>query len=186
MKKIPSLGFLLLISFFSITIIFARVAPAYAYTCADNTVVADPDPSLNQEQTRSALTDACASHGGTKAQFTAAGCTSKTSFIGLPTWYKYLQGDKYTDPVTGLTSCHPKLAGISDIWKVVAAVIEILLRVATLIAIGFVVYGGVLYTVSQAQPDKTKLALRTIINALIGLAITIVAAAVVSFIAGRF
>ena len=78
------------------------------------------------------------------------------------------------------------LGGITDIWLVVAAVIDILLRIAALVAVGFIVVGGVSYVTSQGEPDRTKTALRTIINALIGLAIAIAATAIVTFIAGRF
>ncbi len=116
----------------------------------------------------------------------AGACTPNGSFLGFPTWYKFLSGEKYTDPESHTISCSVKLNGLKDIWKIVAAVIEILLRVATLIAIGFVVYGGILYTISQANPEKTKQALRTIINALVGLVIAIISTVLVSYIAGRF
>lgn len=108
------------------------------------------------------------------------------SFLGLPAWHHYLDRNEYYDEDTGKLACAVKLDGISDIWKIVAAVIDILLRIAALVAIGFVVYGGVTYTLSQGSPDKTKQALSTIINALVGLVISIIAAALVGFIAGRF
>ena len=116
----------------------------------------------------------------------AAPCQPSGAFLGLPTWYKYLEGQQVEDDATGASNCQPMLQGANDIWKVVAAVLEMLLRIATLIAIGFVVYGGITYIISQGAPDKTKEALKTIINALVGLVISIIAAAVVGFIAGRF
>lgn len=116
----------------------------------------------------------------------AAPCQPGGSFLGLPTWYKYLEGQQVDDEATGASNCQPTLQGANDIWKVVAAVLEMLLRVASLVAIGFVVYGGITYIVSQGSPDKTKEALKTIISALVGLVISIIAAAVVGFIAGRF
>ena len=112
-------------------------------------------------------------------------CSSGT-FFGLPSWHKYLPGNTYTNPDTGVSSCTPRIEGLNDVWKIVAAVIEILLRLSSLIAIGFVVYGGILYLISQGSPDKTKQALQTIISALVGLVISIVAAALVGFIASRF
>jgi hypothetical protein len=84
------------------------------------------------------------------------------------------------------STCQIKIKGLSDIWKIVAALIEALLRIASLVAIGFVVFGGITYTTSQGAPDKTKAALSTIISALVGLTITIIASATVGFIAGRF
>jgi hypothetical protein len=62
------------------------------------------------------------------------------------------------------------------------AVSEILLRLASIIAVGFIIFGGFKYITSQGEPDRAKDARSTIINSLIGLAVTIVAASVVAFI----
>lgn len=111
----------------------------------------------------------------------AASCQGG-NFLGFPTWYKYLDG--YVDPKTGM--CAPQMNGLNDVWLVLAAVIEILLRVAALLAVGFVIYGGISYMTSNGEPDKTTKARHTIISALIGLGIAISAGVVVGFIAGRF
>jgi len=50
------------------------------------------------------------------------------------------------------------------------------------VAIAFVIYGAIQYIASQGSPDATSKAQSTIINALIGLAITIVAITFVSFL----
>jgi hypothetical protein len=109
----------------------------------------------------------------------AASCSS-ANFLGLPTWYHYLP----CQTVNGLQS--PELTNINDIWLVLAAIIEILLRIGVLAAVIFVIYGGVQYTMSKGEPDKTTKARMTIINAVAGLAISVLAATVVSFIAGKF
>ncbi len=116
------------------------------------------------------------------------GCDDKDKniFFGLPLWYKYLDQQTVRDSTSGVDVCNAKLNGISDIWLIVAAVIEALLRVASLVAIGFTIYGGIQYMISQGAPDKTKQSQATVINAFVGLVISIVAAAIVSFIAGRF
>jgi type IV secretory pathway VirB2 component (pilin) len=75
---------------------------------------------------------------------------------------------------------------LTDIWLIVAAITEILLRLAALIAVIMVIVGGVSYITSQGDPNKTKQALNTIINSLIGLVISVAAATIVTFIAGRF
>jgi hypothetical protein len=108
------------------------------------------------------------------------------SFFGLPQWYKYLDSQKSVDPLTGAETCDVELNNIASVLLIAAAVIEIMLRVASLVTLGFIVYGGVLYIVSQSQPEKTSQALKTVLNAIIGLVITIAAAALVSFIAGSF
>jgi len=101
-------------------------------------------------------------------------------FLGLPTWYQYLQGT--TDMTTNL--CTPQINSLSDIWLIVAAVIEILLRVAAIVSVVFVIYGGFNYVTSQGEPEKTAHARSTIISALIGLVVAVMAAIIVSFIAG--
>ncbi len=110
---------------------------------------------------------------------TATACenTVHTTFLGLPKWYAYL-------PLN--SDCSPKLTTLSDIWLIVAAITEILLRLAALVAVIMVVVGGVRYIVSQGDPNATKQALGTIINALIGLLLSVAAATIVAFIAGRF
>ena len=113
-------------------------------------------------------------------------CQPGNSFLGLPTWYKYLDGQTIQDGSTGGDRCQPVLNGINDVWKIVAAVIDLLLRLASLIAIGFILYGGFMYITSQGSPDKTKQAQSTIISALVGMVIAITAATIIGFVAGRF
>lgn len=103
------------------------------------------------------------------------------SFLGFPTWYKYLPGH-----IDDNGTCSPELGSLSNVWLVVAALIEIMLRVAALLAVGLVIYGGISYMTSQGEPDKTAKARGTIINALVGLVIAVIAATTVGFIAGRF
>jgi ABC-type Fe3+ transport system permease subunit len=109
--------------------------------------------------------------------FAAVNCKA-SSFLGIPKWYAYLP----TTTSDGV--CSPSLANINDVWLIVAAVIEILLRVAALLAVALVIYGGVSYTMSQGEPDKTSKARNTIINAGIGLTIAVLAAVIVAFVAG--
>lgn len=108
------------------------------------------------------------------SQFAAS--DSCSNFLGFPTWYEYIK-------VPG--TCTPQITGLNDVWLIVAAVIEILLRLSAILAVGFIIYGGVQFIISQGEPDKTNQARQTIVNALVGLAISVLAAAVISFIAGR-
>lgn len=117
----------------------------------------------------------------------AANC-SKPTFLGLQPWYQYLPygPDKYgqgtcvinLDP-NGLLGAHSSLLLIG------LAVIDDLLRVAALVAVGYVIYGGIQYITSGGSPDTTKRAQSTIINALIGLVLAILAASIVAFIGNQ-
>ena len=104
------------------------------------------------------------------------------NFLLFPHWYEYLNG--YKDANTG--GCIPQFQQLSDIWLVLAAIIEILLRIAALGAIAFVVYGGFQLITSRGDPNATKAARSTITNALVGLLIAVAAATVITFIAGQF
>ena len=105
---------------------------------------------------------------------------SKSTLFGIPSWYQYLSGTSTS------SGCTPLLGSISDIWLIVAAVIEILLRLAALAAVGVILYAGIEYTTSQGNPERTGRAMRTLIGAAVGLIICILSAAVVTYIAGIF
>lgn len=105
-------------------------------------------------------------------------CPRQSEFLGIPTWYKYIGS---TEVIGG--RCSPKVTFPNDILKILMAVFEMILRVAGLVAIGFVIYGGIQYVVSQGDPEKVKSARNSIIHALIGLAIAVSATAMVNLVA---
>lgn len=113
----------------------------------------------------------------------AAACPTGAggSFLGIPPWYKYLDGED----IGG--KCVPKLDlanNPQNVAKIGLALVEIALRIGGLVAVAFVIYGGFQFILSQGEPDKAASARRTIINALVGLVIAIMATVIVSFIAG--
>jgi hypothetical protein len=114
-------------------------------------------------------------------------CTPQQAVWGIPTWYKYLPGE--TDPLTG--ACVPfgaqsfDASSLNVLLGIGLALGEILLRVAAIVAIAYIIYGGFQYLMSQGEPSATKKAKDTILNAIIGLAIAILATAIVNFIGTR-
>lgn len=112
-------------------------------------------------------------------QFAASTCAGKGIPL-IPTWYKYLDG--HTDS-TG--RCSLDFTFPDDIGAIALAIVEILLRIGVFVAIAYVIYGGFMYITSQGEPDKAKGAQQTITNALIGLALSIVATGVVAFLGGQ-
>lgn len=109
----------------------------------------------------------------------AAACETKGIPL-LPSWYKYIDGETDSTGRCSLDFTFP-----DDISAILLAVVEILLRIGTFAAIGFIIYGGVLYMTSQGEPDKAAAAQKTLLNAVVGLIITIIATAVVAFIGGQ-
>lgn len=119
----------------------------------------------------------------------AAACSGGGSFLGFPKWYKYLNGQSVSSSVlTGraMPTCAPKLDSINDIWLIVAAVVEMLMRIAALGAVMMVIWGGIKLSTSQGDPSNVAAARNTIFDGLVGLVIAVVATAVITFVAGRF
>lgn len=112
----------------------------------------------------------------------AVACTHKTSFFGIPTWYKYLGSE--TDPVSG--KCIPKIDSFQQAPLIGLALIDMLLYVAGIIVVGYVIYGAFLYMTSQGQPDKTSAAKDTILNAVIGMVIVVLGITIVGFVGAKF
>ncbi len=112
--------------------------------------------------------------------FFAATCRSGGSFLGLPTWYKYLDGEIIEgrcSPIIDISG-HPAQIGL-----ILLAVVEITLRIAAMVAVGFIIVGGFRYITSQGEPENTNHARGTIINAIIGLVIAMTATFIVTFVA---
>lgn len=112
-------------------------------------------------------------------------CTlAKKPLLGIiPTWYHYLptQYDSLGKCVVAVDiSKNPE-----QLLLIGLAIIDALTAIAGLAAFGYLMYGGVLYVISQGEPDNAKKALDTIRNALIGLVISAVATTVVAFIGRR-
>lgn len=124
---------------------------------------------------------------------------SKT-FLGFPTWHKYLvkTTDEVKDPITNEPVIDPRTGSpklTCDIvvpgdnflkgntpWLIGAAVIEMLLRFVALGAVIMVISGGFKIMTSNGSPDAVTTGRNSIFNALIGLAIAVVATTLVSYL----
>ena len=108
------------------------------------------------------------------------------TFLGLQPWYAYLPSGPNGDFDSNCNIIKFTLLGSnSDIVLVVLAIIDDLLIVAGLLAVAFVIYGAIKYITSQGSPDGTSKALSTIINALVGLGISLIAVQAVAFIGNK-
>lgn len=98
----------------------------------------------------------------------------------IPRWYEYLPFDANCN-INVDFSKNP-----NDLWKIGFALIDIMLRVGGLVAIGFIIYGGFMFVTSQGDPEGIKKAKSIVLNALIGAVISVLATTIVIFVAGRF
>ncbi len=112
-----------------------------------------------------------------------AGDAPLGSFLSFPTWYKYLS-PSFVDGECTLNFNFPE-----DIGKVGLALVEIALRIGGLVAVAFIIYAGFQYILSQGEVGpgnvpKSVTARHTVVNALIGLIMALLATVIVSLIAG--
>ncbi len=113
----------------------------------------------------------------------AAGCQQHAFFI-LPTWYKYLITANKMEVVNGRCTTVQTFQ-VGDLALVLLAVLDISLRLAGLIAVGYIIWGGIKLITSQGDPDNSKRARQTITNAVIGLVIALFATTLVAFVGTR-
>lgn len=109
-----------------------------------------------------------------------AAVSCQNTFLGLKAWYYYLQLDGHCQVIN-----FTPLGANSSVLLILLAIIDDLLRIAGLLAVIFVIVSGVKYMTSQGSPDGTAKALSTLINALIGLAMSVIAIAFVAFLGSK-
>jgi len=114
--------------------------------------------------------------------FAATGCNR--GFLGFPAWYDGLT--KNDDTCDIKSPSDPDVGGLSKfIWRIALNVIEIGLMAAGYISAFFLLYGGFQYMISEGLPEKAIKAKATLLNAVIGLVISIASVAIIKFIVDR-
>lgn len=68
--------------------------------------------------------------------------------------------------------------------KIIKNIFDKALSAGGIMAVGFIVYGGISYITSNGSPDKARKALRTLIFAAVGLVIVVAAAVITNFVMG--
>lgn len=69
------------------------------------------------------------------------------------------------------------------VWTIAMNIVENFIAVAGLVAVGFVIYGGILFMLSTGDPGKAAEARKTIINALAGAIVAGTAVVLVNVVA---
>lgn len=104
-----------------------------------------------------------------------ANACSSNKFFGLPTWYKYLNLDENCNVITKDIENVPA--------KIILGVIDIALYLAGILAVVMIIWGGYLFIFGNGDPGQIASARKTILNAVIGLVIAILASQIVRFVA---
>ena len=103
----------------------------------------------------------------------AEGKCPHNGFLGFRPWYAGL--DCPNGSVTLGTG--DEIPG--NVWAIVLNILSSLLVAVGYLSVGFIIYGGYLYVLSQGSSDTMTKAKKTLTNAVIGLVIAILANAIV-------
>lgn len=111
----------------------------------------------------------------------AADCNDNARFLTFRPWYKGL-----CDSATGGIKKPGKNSTVTleqFVGIIALNVLSILLNLVGYLAVGFIIYGGYLYILARGAPDNIARAKKVIMNAIVGLIIAILSAAIVNTIA---
>lgn len=117
------------------------------------------------------------------AQTARGNCNlQKSGIFGLPTWYKYLPGELEDN-----ARCSPVIdyKDVNSLLPIGIAVLEIALRLSGVVAVVMVFIGAFKFVTSTGNSDAAAGGRKTIINALIGLIIVVIATSVVNYLGNR-
>jgi hypothetical protein len=103
------------------------------------------------------------------------------TLLTFPAWFKGL-----TDGSCNIKS--PKDAGglPTFIWTIALNIVEIMLQAVGYLAVGFIIRGGFKYMTSVGDPGEMAKAKKIIMDAVIGLIISIFSVALVNLVSGAF
>lgn len=108
-------------------------------------------------------------------QTVSAAVDCNSGFLGFPAWYRGL-----TDSNCEIKSPGKDLSGF--IWHVVLNIVEMAMMAVVYVTVFFILYGGFQFLTSQGVPEASAKARTTILNAVIGLVISLVAVGIINFI----
>lgn len=112
------------------------------------------------------------------ANAAACGASSDADFLGLPPWHRGLTCD---GDVVDL-SAKP----IGETVVIIALnMVDMALRLLSLVAIGFIIFGGFQYMIARGESGGVAKGKATVTHAVIGLIIGIASSAIVGFLVSR-
>ena len=105
-------------------------------------------------------------------------CGADPNFFSIPPWHYYIESCDDTDNIDNSDEGFE----LNDVWLIFAALFEALLKVSAIFALGYVIWGGFKYIMSQGAPEGTAKARKTLTYALAGLAISVLSSAAVTLV----
>ena len=112
------------------------------------------------------------------ANAATCGASSDADFLGLPPWHR---GLTCKDDAVDLTA---KPIG-QTVVIIALNIVDMALRLLSLVAVGFIVFGGFQYMIARGEPGGVAKGKATVTHAVIGLIIGIASSAIVGFLVSR-
>ena len=116
----------------------------------------------------------------------AAGQCGDQTFLGLEPWYHYLNFQMENGACQLPDGTFNLLGTHSSLILILLALTDDLIRIVGLLSVVYVIISGIKYIMSRGSPDEVAKAQTGIMNALAGLAISVVSIKFVAFLAGQF
>ena len=82
--------------------------------------------------------------------------------------------------------CKNKNTGETQVNGIIKTIVEVLLTVVGAISIIMIVIGGIMFALSSGDAQKAAKARNTVLYAVVGLAVSLFASAIVNFVFNRF
>jgi hypothetical protein len=109
--------------------------------------------------------------------------TCSQNFLTFPTWFRGLVDVNKTTNECEIIP--PKSGQLGTfITHIALNVIEMAMQAVGYLTAGFILWGGFTFLTSEGNPDAIAKARKTIVNAVVGLAISIASIAVINLISG--
>ena len=113
------------------------------------------------------------------AQSTYAAC-GDARFLTMPAWYRGVATQEDGNCNVSVEAAGGDLERF--IWTIGFNIVEIMLHMVAYISIGFIIYGGFKYMISAGNESGIQGSKKTILNAVIGLLISMMSIGLVNFI----
>ncbi|MEI6850958.1 MAG: hypothetical protein WCK26_03255 [Candidatus Saccharibacteria bacterium] len=117
-------------------------------------------------------------------QTTFAVVECNSGFLGFPAWYRGLTYMDNTGNACAIEGPDPKKEDSLSIfiWHIVLNVLEIAIVATAYVSAFYTLYGGFLFITSRGNPEGAAKARSTMLQAVIGLIISLIAVGAVNFI----
>lgn len=111
----------------------------------------------------------------------ATTCDKAQSILTFPVWYRGLNASADNCEIVSPDA----VGGLSAfIWRIVLNVLDIALQLVGYIAVGYILYGGFQFIVSEGSSEGSAKARKTILNAAIGLVLSVASVAIINLVMG--